>query len=124
MVHTWCMVYSASGHGGMHGAWRHGGMAACATCGWCGRHGACTMRRFVMSASKGHAEAQCALACLLVANRSYTGAKKFTNVKGCFAIMSGEYKGNCNYNEDASAICTPPCGPDHDLGELCLTKSL
>ena len=78
----------------------------------------------ILQGIKNVPEAQCALACLLVANRSYTGAKKFTNVKGCFAIMSGEYKGNCNYNEDASAICTPPCGPDHDLGELCLTKSL
>jgi hypothetical protein len=68
-------------------------------------------------------ESQCAAACLLVANRTYTGAKVFTNVKGCFAIMSGPYKGNCNYNSDASASCKPPCGKDGNDGELCLTGS-
>ena len=36
-------------------------------------------------------ETLCADACAVVANRTYTGGKQFTNVKGCFAIMSGPY---------------------------------
>jgi hypothetical protein len=69
-------------------------------------------------------EELCTAACLLVANRTYTGAKTFTNVKGCFAIMSGEYMTNCNYNKDTSAVCTPPCGVNQNLGEICLTQSM
>jgi hypothetical protein len=66
----------------------------------------------------------CQEACMLVANRTYTGAKQFTNVKGCFAIMEGPYKGNCNFNLNASATCTPPCGEGGTtFGELCLSKS-
>lgn len=63
-------------------------------------------------------------ACLLVANRTYTGAKNFANVKGCFAIMSGQWMTNCNYNNDDSEVCTPPCGSDKNLGEICLTQSM
>merc|ERR1711957_1100228 len=69
-------------------------------------------------------EELCTAACLLVANRSNTGTKSFTNVKGCFAIMSGQYMTNCNYNKDTSVVCTPPCGADGNLGELCLTQSM
>jgi hypothetical protein len=68
-------------------------------------------------------EELCEQACLLVANRTFTGGKQFTNVKGCFAIMSGPYKGNCNYNLNTSAVCIPPCGADQNLGEICLTAS-
>ena len=77
----------------------------------------------ILQGIKNVPEELCEAACLLVANRTYTGAKQFTNVKGCFAIMTGQYKGNCNYNLNTSAICTPPCGSTGDLGELCLTKS-
>jgi len=69
-------------------------------------------------------EELCTAACLLVANRTYTGQKTFTNVKGCFAIMEGQYMTNCNYNKDTSEVCTPPCGTDTAYGEICLTKSL
>ena len=27
----------------------------------------------------------------------------------CFVLTEGTYKGNCNYNTNASATCTPPC---------------
>lgn len=69
-------------------------------------------------------EELCTAACLLVANRTNTGTKSFTNVKGCFAIMSGQWMTNCNYNRDTSVVCTPPCGEDGNLGELCLTQSM
>ena len=77
----------------------------------------------ILQGIKNVPEELCEEACLLVANRTYTGAKQFTNVKGCFAIMSGQYAGNCNYNLNTSAICTPPCGDTGDLGEICLTGS-
>jgi hypothetical protein len=77
----------------------------------------------ILQGIKNVPEDLCTQACLLVANRTNTGARPdFPNVKGCFAIMSGQYKGNCNYNSNASTICTPPCGPPGDeYGELCLT---
>ena len=69
-------------------------------------------------------EEQCQAACILVANRTYTGARKsFANVKGCFAITTGPYKGNCNYNSNTTPVCTPPCGDNGDKAELCLVKS-
>jgi hypothetical protein len=68
----------------------------------------------------------CKAACLLVANRTYTGSRPhFTNVAGCFAIMEGQYKTNCNFNADTSVECKPPCGlPGDAFGELCLTKKV
>jgi len=83
----------------------------------------------ILQGIKNVPEELCEEACLLVANRTYTGAKEFANVKGCFAIMTGPYKGNCNFNLNTSAICTPPCGggsaPDAVAdGEICLTASL
>jgi len=79
----------------------------------------------ILQGIKNVPENLCAAACLLVANRTYTGARPmFANVKGCFAIMSGQYAGNCNFNSNASTICTPPCGATGDLGELCLTASM
>lgn len=42
----------------------------------------------------------------------FTGAKLRPNMTGCFALTSGEWKGNCNYNSNTSAICaTPPSRP-------------
>merc|ERR1711862_693146 len=71
-------------------------------------------------------EELCHSACMLVANRTYTGEKKFTNVKGCFAIMDGQWMTNCNYNLDDSEVCTPPCGgsDEPNYGEICLTQSM
>ena len=78
----------------------------------------------ILQGIKNVPEELCMAACLLVANRKYTGSRKGGNVKGCFAIMSGPYKGNCNFNSNTSAICTPPCGAvGSELGELCLTRS-
>ena len=68
----------------------------------------------------------CQAACTEVANRTYTGARSTTGVSGCYAITEGEYKGNCNYNSNTSATCTPPCragGPKGSLvSEICLRK--
>ena len=68
----------------------------------------------------------CQAACTEVAKRKYTGARSTTGVSGCFAIMEGAYKGNCNYNSNMSASCTPPCragGAGGSLvGEICLRK--
>lgn len=68
----------------------------------------------------------CKAACTETAHRTYTGAKSTTGVSGCFAIMEGKYIGNCNYNSNKSASCTPPCragGPKGSLvGEICLRK--
>jgi hypothetical protein len=77
----------------------------------------------ILQGIKNVPEDLCNQACLLVANRTNTGARpNFPNVKGCFAIMEGQYKGNCNYNSNASTVCTPPCGvPGDAFGELCLT---
>jgi hypothetical protein len=38
-----------------------------------------------------------------------TGARARPNISGCFVLTSGQYKGNCNYNSNKSATCTPPC---------------
>jgi hypothetical protein len=78
----------------------------------------------ILQGIKNVPEELCLEACLLVANRTFTGGKVFTNVKGCFAIMSGPYAGNCNFNNNASTVCTPPCGENGvEFGELCLTTS-
>jgi len=78
----------------------------------------------IMQGIENVPEELCTAACLLVANRTYTGQKNFKNVKGCFAIMEGQYMTNCNYNKDTSELCTPPCGEDTKFGEICLTQSL
>ena len=71
-------------------------------------------------------EELCAAACTEVANRKYTGPRATTGVAGCFAIMEGEWKGNCNYNSNQSASCVPPCragGPQGSLvSEICLRQ--
>ena len=79
----------------------------------------------ILQGIKNVPEDLCTQACLLVANRTNTGTRpNFPNVKGCFAIMTGQYKGNCNYNGNASTVCTPPCGsPGDEYGELCLTNA-
>ena len=66
----------------------------------------------------------CEDACILAANRTYTGPRPETNVKGCFAITTGPYQGNCNFNSNTSAVCAPPCGADGNDAEICMVKSL
>ena len=39
----------------------------------------------------------------------YTGGRARANISGCFVMAAGQYAGNCNYNTNASATCTPPC---------------
>ena len=31
------------------------------------------------------------------------------SLRRCFVLTTGEYAGNCNYNTNKSATCTPPC---------------
>jgi hypothetical protein len=38
-------------------------------------------------------------------------------------LTTGQYKGNCNYNTNKSATCTPPCTLFGDsVQSLCLRK--
>ena len=53
----------------------------------------------------------------------YTGvrtSKSGASVQpGCFAVVSGPYKGNSNYNANAKAACTTtPC----DTAQICIRK--
>lgn len=52
----------------------------------------------------------CALACEALGLK-FTGAKPRTNMTGCFALTSGQWNGDCNFNTNASAaVCSdPPC---------------
>jgi len=51
---------------------------------------------------------QCSHACFALGFKS-TGARARPNISGCFVMTTGEYAGNCNYNSNTSATCTPPC---------------
>lgn len=53
-------------------------------------------------------EADCSRACLALGFTS-TGDKSRPNISGCFVLTEGQYAGNCNFNTNASAVCTPPC---------------
>jgi len=53
-------------------------------------------------------QADCGAACGALGFK-YSGPRARANISGCFVLSSGEYKGNCNYNTNASASCTPPC---------------
>ena len=50
----------------------------------------------------------CSHACLALGFKS-TGPKARANISGCFVMTEGEYAGNCNFNLNKSATCTPPC---------------
>jgi hypothetical protein len=50
----------------------------------------------------------CGHACLALGFKS-TGPRARANMSGCFVMTSGEYEGNCNFNTNTSASCTPPC---------------
>jgi hypothetical protein len=53
-------------------------------------------------------ESDCGHACQAL-GFSFTGDRARANISGCFVMASGPYEGNCNYNTNASATCTPPC---------------
>ena len=68
-------------------------------------------------------EADCGYACQALGMK-YTGARARPNMTSCFAITSGQYKGNCNYNTNATAGCpNPPCYIYGSLEQqLCVRK--
>jgi len=52
--------------------------------------------------------ADCARACLDLGFKG-TGPRQRPNISGCFVMTQGKHAGNCNFNSNASATCTPPC---------------
>lgn len=50
----------------------------------------------------------CSHACLALGFKS-TGPRARPNMSGCFVMSTGIYAGNCNFNTNTSATCTPPC---------------
>ena len=50
----------------------------------------------------------CARACQALGFKG-TGPRARPNISGCFVLTEGQYAGNCNYNSNTSATCTPPC---------------
>merc|ERR1711865_176295 len=61
---------------------------------------------------------ECQLACENFGFK-YTGAHQREFFSGCFALASGPWKGNCNYNSNSSAVCCDPTAR-----AVCLRKSL
>jgi len=52
-------------------------------------------------------EKDCKTACEFLGYK-YTGARARDFVAGCFSLVSGQWKGNCNYNTNASASSDSP----------------
>jgi hypothetical protein len=52
--------------------------------------------------------ADCSHACLALGFRN-SGLRSRANMSGCFVMSTGEYAGDCQFNLNASATCTPPC---------------
>jgi hypothetical protein len=50
----------------------------------------------------------CSHACLALGFKG-TGPRARANISGCFVMTEGPYAGNCNFNTNLSATCTPPC---------------
>jgi hypothetical protein len=64
----------------------------------------------------------CGRACSIL-GFTFTGAKVRDGISGCFALVDGPYKGNCNFNSNASAVdCDkPPCQVEGStVQNLCL----
>ena len=59
---------------------------------------------------------ECTIACKYFGFKD-TGSRSRPFFSGCFALESGEYKGNCNFNVNTSAVC---CSAD--ARALCLRK--
>ena len=53
----------------------------------------------------------CSHACVALGFTS-TGIRSRANMSGCFVETTGKYAGNCNYNANLGAKCTPPCTVD------------
>ena len=53
-----------------------------------------------------------------------TGARARPTPPGCFVMMEGKYKGNCNFNSNKSATCdNPPCTLyDSTVQNICLRQ--
>merc|ERR1712087_302136 len=52
-------------------------------------------------------EKDCHTACEFLGFK-YTGARSRDSMPGCFSLVSGEWKGNCNYNTNAHASSDNP----------------
>ena len=62
----------------------------------------------------------CSRACLALGFKG-TGPRARPNISGCFVLTQGKYAGNCNFNTNKSATCTPPCTLyDSIVRSLCL----
>ena len=67
-------------------------------------------------------EEDCERACFALGFKG-TGPRARPNISGCFVLTEGQYKGNCNYNTNASATCEPPCTLyDSVVQSLCIRK--
>lgn len=68
-------------------------------------------------------EEQCGRACAILGFK-FTGSKPRANMTGCFALTSGPWKDNCNYNTNKSAACAdPPCTVEGSVAQaLCIRK--
>lgn len=53
-------------------------------------------------------EEDCSRACLALGFK-YTGTRSRPNISGCFVLTETSIAGNCNFNLNKSATCTPPC---------------
>lgn len=53
-------------------------------------------------------EEDCSHACLALGFKS-GGLRSRPNMSGCFVMTTGRYAGNCDFNLNKSATCTPPC---------------
>lgn len=63
-------------------------------------------------------EKECAIACEYFKFK-YTGARQREYFSGCFALEAGEWKGNCNFNANKTAVCCDP-----DARAICLRGSV
>jgi len=59
-------------------------------------------------------EKDCGHACLALGLKS-TGPRARPTVMGCFAMTTGPYAGNCNFNTNKSASCVPEAGHPCEL---------
>lgn len=64
-------------------------------------------------------QAECQLACAHFGGK-YTGARSRPSMQQCFMLTSGQWKGNCNYNTNASAVPGPVLG--NDARSLCMKQ--
>ena len=64
----------------------------------------------------------CSRACEALGFKS-TGPRSRDNISGCFVMTQGPYAGNCNFNTNTKATCTPPCTLEGSVvRSLCIRK--